>query len=168
MREIRNYLQSLFADSAFRNPAVEDETEDNAFIPPRLFIGALPPKRKHGQTNEDFPFIVIRSLSGEDGEENSDMQTQIICGIYTAEDEEGGSNDIHNMLDKIRANFLQKRTLGSFELQLPLSWTTGQDEERNQPHPYYIGEITANWRTFRRTVLQSAETEIDVYGTGYR
>lgn len=169
LREIRTFLQELFADSAFRNPAVEDETEEGAFISPRLFIGALPPKRKQGQTNEDFPFIVVRAPSGEDGEENSDIQTQIICGIYTAEDEEGGTNDIHNALDKIRSNLLQQRILGgTFELQLPLSWTTGQDEERNQPHPYYLGEITANWRTLRRTVLQSVETEIDVYGTGYR
>jgi len=169
LREIRDLLNEIFADAALRNPAVEDETEEDAFISPRLYIGALPPKRKHGQTNEDFPFIVVRALSGEDGEENSDIQTQIICGIYTAENEEGGANDIQNVLDKIRGNLLQRRILGNaFELQFPLSWSAGQDEERNQPHPYYVGEITANWRTVRRTVLESIDSEIDTYGSGYK
>lgn len=167
LREIRDAIAELTSQMALRNPAVEDETEEDAFLAPSLHIGALPPKRARSRENEDFPFVVVRSPSGEDQQDYAEATVEIICGIYTAEDEAGGSTDIHNLIDRIRGMFLQRRILAQvWELQLPLSWTTGSDEERNQPHPYYLGQITASWRAVHQAVLQDVDTEVDVYGSG--
>lgn len=166
LQSLKESLSSLLSDSMFRNPAVEDETEENGFIEPRIYLGALPPKRHHGQDNEDFPFIVIRTVSGEDGSERCALTTQIICGIYTAGDEAGGANDIQNLLDRIRLHLLETRIFaGRFELQLPLSWSLG-GEENNQPHPYYGGQITANWQAPPQPRLETANQEVVSYGSG--
>lgn len=170
LREIRDALQDeVLAHVALRNPAVESETDADAFIQPRFYIGALPPKRKHGRENEDFPFVVIRMSSGQDGQDYSEITTEIICGVYTAEDEAGGTNDVQNIIDRIRNDFLRRRILGGvFELQLPLTWSVGSDQDRMQPHPYYIGQITAKWQTMHQAVLQALQDEMDVYGSGYK
>jgi hypothetical protein len=168
LREIKTGLQTTFAETVFRNPAVEDETEDNAFISPSLYLGTLPPKRQHGRTNEDFPFIVIRAASGEDREGESELVTEIIFGVYTAEDEGGGTNDIQNVLGKIRGYFLQNRLLDKrYNLQLPLRWALGIDEDQHQPHPYYLGQVTAAWTYPRPDHLENTNEELDVYGSGY-
>lgn len=167
--DLKQDLDQLFADAAFRDPEVEDETESGAWISPRIYLGALPPKRKKSQMGYDFPFIVLRTPSGEDQEEHSDISVQIICGIYTAQDEEAGANDIQNMLDNIRQRLLAKRIISrKFELQLPVSWNTGSDEERNQPHPYYLGQIDSTWRVHHAARLQPLDEELETYGSGYK
>ena len=169
LREIKSVLQGLFADAAYRNPGVDDEGDPDAFISPRIYIGSLPPKRKHGQTNEDFPFLVVRAIQGEDQNDYSEVSAEIIAGIYTAQDEEAGSNEIQNIIDRVRIRFLQHRMLADrFELQMPINWSTGSDEERNQPHPYYVGQISTTWRYVQPQQLHTLNTELDTYGSGYK
>jgi hypothetical protein len=164
LTELKSALENHFSGTAFRDPGRED-----TFIAPRFYINALPPKRKKGQDNEDFPFIVVRAPEGEDAQDHARITTQIICGIYSAEDQPGGANDIQNMVDRVRGYLLANRILAKkFELQLPLSWQMGTDEERNQPHPYYVGTITANWHGVHAAVLQSIDQEIEAYGSGYK
>ena len=161
-------ISEIFQGTVFRDPAVEVETDEGAFIQPRIFVGALPPKRRLDQQKEDYPFIVIRGPDGEDKEGESDVSGEIICGIYTAGDEKAGTTDIHNIIDRVRLGILQKRIVDNrFELQTPITWTTGADEERNQPHPFYIGRVSGTWKYVRFDHQESADEEVVVYGAGY-
>jgi hypothetical protein len=162
VQELKDVLEKHFADTAFRDPG-----KDEVFIAPRFFINSLPPKRKHGKDNEDFPFVLVRATEGRDEQEYAEISTQIFCGIYTAEGITAGGNEIQNMVDRIRTYLLTNRMLAKkFELQFPLTWSLGTDEERNQPHPYYIGTITATWHAVHAAVLQSIAQEIEAYGSG--
>ena len=162
-------LATIFEGTVFRDPAVDDETEDGAFLPPRIFIGGLPPKRRFDQQKEDYPFIVVRGPDGEDQDGQSDVSAEIICGIYTAGDEKAGANDIHNIIDRIRIRLLADRIVDDrFELQTPVTWTTGADEERNQPHPFYIGRVSGTWKYVRHDHQESTDDEVIIYGAGYK
>ena len=165
---LRDSLQELFQGSTYRDPAESDPEEEEAWIKPRFFIGALPPKRKGGQTNEDFPFILVRAIGGEDSEGQTDIDVEIICGFYTDDSEEDGTNIIMQVVNRIRQHLLQRRLFGKkYDLQLPINWTTGTDEERNQPHPYYVGQIRATFRTFQAPQMFDVEGELETYGSGY-
>lgn len=167
LRELKDAITEHLAEMPLRDPAVEDETTDGAFRSPRVFLGGLPPKRKQGQDNHDFPFVVIRSVGGEDQQDRASIDIQIVCGIYTAEGEEGGVNDLQNLIDKVRALILSRRVFGgAFEAELPLSWTTGTDEERNQPHPYYIGQLTPRFVAAHQVALPEVAEGLDTYGFG--
>lgn len=162
-------LALIFEGTVFRDPSVEDETDDAAFIQPRIFVGSLPPKRRMDKQKEDYPFMVVRGPDGEDRDGESDVSAEIICGIYTAGDEESGTNDIHNIIDRVRQGILKERIVDNrFELQTPVNWTTGADEERNQPHPFYIGRVSATWKYIRFDHRESAEEEVIIYGAGYQ
>jgi hypothetical protein len=162
-------LAAIFEGTVFRDPAVEDETESGAFVTPRIFVGSLPAKRRLDKQKEDYPFIVVRGPDGEDRDGQSEVSAEIICGIYTAGDEEAGANDIHNLIDRCRLGLLQDRILDKrFELQTPVTWTSGADEERNQPHPFYIGRVSATWQYIRQDHLETPEDEVIIYGAGYK
>ena len=167
LRELRDDIESLTREMPLRDPTVDDETQDGAFIAPRVFLGGLPPKRKQGTDNHDFPFVVLRITGGEDQQNRVTIDVQIVCGVYTAENEEGGVNDLQNLISRIRALLLSKRVFGGvFDLELPLSWTTGTDEERNQPHPYYIGQLTPQFSAVHKADLPEVDVGLDVYGYG--
>lgn len=168
LREMQANLQTLFAGTAYRNPAVEDESAEGAFIQPRIYIGALPPKRSRGRDNEDFPFLIVRATQGEDQNEYSELNVEVIAGVYTTQDEEAGVNEIQNIIDRVRIHLLQHPLLASrFELQMPMNWSAGTDEDRNQPHPYYVGNISTTWRYVRPQRLNDVGTELGTYGSGY-
>jgi hypothetical protein len=162
-------LAEIFDGTVFRDPSVEDETDAAAFIAPRIFVGSLPAKRRFDQQKEDYPFIVARGPDGEDQDGESGVSAEIICGIYTAGDEVAGTNDIHNIIDRVRLALLKNRIVDNrFELQTPVTWTTGADEERNQPHPFYVGRVSATWKYIRFDHQESAAEEVIIYGAGYQ
>jgi len=167
LRELRDAIKEHLAEMALRDPAIEDETEDGAFRAPRVHLGSLPAKRKQAAQNQDFPFVVIRATSGEDRQDESVVDVQIVCGIYTAEDEEGGVNDLQNLVDRIRALIMARRVFGgAFEVRLPMSWDVGSDEERNQPHPYYVGQLTPQFVAPHQVALPEVAQALESYGAG--
>lgn len=163
LKAIKDLLTDAFGHVMFRDP----DTETEVYAAPAIFIGALPPKRS-AKEEKDFPFIVLRPSEGEDDEEDSTAVVKLICGVYTAQEVEGGVNDVMNMVDRCRRFLLEQQILdGRYVLNLPVKWSLGDEEERNHPHPFYHGTILTTWSVPPVNRLLSVEDEIGVFGSGY-
>ncbi len=163
LKAIETFLWTLFAKMVFRAPGTEEE----AYRPPDIKIGALPPKRS-GENGKDFPFIVIRPVEGEDNEDDSTATVKITFGVYTEEGIEGGFNDVTNMVDRARRGLLQTRFLDKkYVLNLPLRWTLGDEDSADHPHPYYHGAIITKWSTPPVEQILPPEDAINIFGSGY-
>lgn len=169
LQAVREMLQAEFTRTVLKEP-------DAWYVPPRVFIGALPPKRKikGEEQNEDFPFIVVRGRDGKDSDDDSLVTVEIIVGIYCDQDADdqatsgAGDNDIINMVDRCRGLLLRTRIVaGRWELQLPMTWKLG-DEDLRQPHPYYLAMISASFKSPETTRQLTISEEADIYGTGWK
>ena len=164
-----NLLKQGFSQTAFRQP----DEEPGVYVPPKFFIGAIPPKRKRNDPEydpqSDFPFIVNRFMEGTDSGEESIVTIKTLCGIYTAGDVESGEHDIANMVFRCRRLILQTRLLDNrYELALPLKWTLGDvEDQHNQAYPYFGGAIVSHWTIPAIEQCMTPEEEVRIYGSGF-
>lgn len=169
LQAIQQFLKAEFEQTVCKEP-------DGWFTTPRIFLGALPPKRKlKGEDQkEDFPFIVVRARDGKDDDNAATADIELVCGIYSDQEADdadttgAGDNDIMNLVDRIRRALLQQRVLaGRFELRLPLTWKLADDDMR-QPHPYYLAMVTSSWEAPAIDRQLTPEQEAQIYGTGFQ
>lgn len=166
LKEIQALLKEAFAHTVYKEP-------DGWFVEPRVFLGALPTKRKikGEEQGEDFPFIVVRAREGKDEDVGSSVDVELVLGIYSDQEPDdqattgAGDNDILNVVDRCRRVLLQQRTMGRYNLALPLTWKLGDDDQR-QPHPYYLAMVTARWEAPAIEQQLTLNEEARVYGTG--
>jgi hypothetical protein len=155
---LKELLEQAFSEVVYRDPAEKDDSLTTSYTQPRIFIGALPPKRATAAQKEDFPFVVVRAVSGTVPEDGSTIEVRLICGIYSAGEPEYGVNDIQNMVDRILRVLAANRLLDRrFALELPITWAAGDDNEANQPHPYYVSIIKTNWTAPAAQRLDNSE-----------
>jgi hypothetical protein len=164
LRAIKKFLEDAFEKTVFRDP----DSAAEKHVAPRVFIGALPPKRQNGEEQgKDFPYIVVRPKGGDDNEDNGTATVLLLLGIFTKEGEEGGTNDMQNLIDRIRRYLLQEQIIdGCYKLEFPLSWDVGEGDNAQQPDPYYIGAVTTTWRMPGVERVLSPEEQIEAYGAG--
>ncbi|GIO33122.1 hypothetical protein J2TS6_42630 [Paenibacillus albilobatus] len=114
---------------------------------PEVINGKLIPPRA---SDSDFPYIIIRALDGEDGEDYGSVKIRILVGTKSADDE--GYLDILHLIEVLRNSLLSTAVIGQrFEIKRPLKWTLYED----QPYPEWIGEIMTTWTV--PTVLREVE-----------
>lgn len=172
-KALKTFLASLFSGSISQSPP------SGVMVTPQVVIGALPPKRKSPGQGEDFPFLVVRAIEGEDEEgKKPGVTIAIIIGTWVPpeSDIEEGVAEIHRMGDKVRGAL---RSIGSgtgvldsrYELQYPIKWRAGVkaadgEDAGAQPHPYYYMTITTGW--FLPPVINplSVNEEVLTYGAG--
>ena len=164
---LNDLLKTGFDQVRFRHT----DQDPGQYVAPQFFVGAIPPKRKSNDPlNEervsDPPFMVTRMATGEDTGDNSLINVETLCGIYTAEGVEGGENDIANMIMRARRLILETQILESkYELQFPLKWYVGDpDQHHQQPHPFYEGVIKTTWKLPVIERKLATEDEEKIYG----
>lgn len=142
LKDLKSIFEDGFKTVLFRVP----EKEPGTYKPPGLHIGAIPPRRGN-QDKEDFPFIVNRIISGEDGQEDSTFKVSTICGIYTGDTVEAGENEILNMVCRIRSLLIQNQVVSKkYRLNLPIKWHMGSiDDHFIQAFPFFGGVVTSEW-----------------------
>ena len=87
------------------------------------------------------PYIVVRSVSGEDGVDNSTAKC-IIVACVRDESPESGYIGVVNLIELIRQILLTTGTVGKkFPLKKPLKWGIDNDPNR----PYYSGYIEVDY-----------------------
>ncbi len=172
-KALKGWLGALFVGSLSPAPP------SGSMVTPQIFIGALPPKRKTPGQGEEFPFLVVRGVEGEDREEEKpEVSIDIIIGTWVdpSLDAEEGAIDIHRMGDKVRralhgvgegTGLLDLR----YELQYPIKWKAGVRSENGedagaQPHPYYYMTIKTRWLLPPITNPLSVTEEVRTYGAG--
>lgn len=110
---------------------------------PTVLDGWLPPKA--GANDEEFPFILVRPMSGLDTEESAEQHAEakikIIVGVYS--DTDDGWLDLVHVVDAIRIDLGAQPSLEgtSFEQAGPITWELPED----QPRPEWLGTIISNW-----------------------
>jgi len=171
--ELKRLLEAEFAQTGFRKaPAVPE-----AFVPPAVHLYALPSRRAHPkgeeprEIKEEFPFIVLRPVSGEDDDLEplaarvSNVDVWFLCGVFTAGDVAEGARDLEAMMGRIRRMLLRKRlTLKLWERQLPVHWEVGDGVDHAQPHPYHGGSVRAKFQAPAASELMESDEEVNVYG----
>ena len=117
---------------------------------PNVLNGELPPKRSN--VNDDFPFVVVRAVSGSVNENSTEFTIDIIIGCYT--EEYDGHEYCLNVASRIRnalTTMKDARLEDKYILQFPINWD-------NLPaHPYPQWQITMTTKWIYRTTVNDFE-----------
>lgn len=169
---LADHLKALLA-AEFSETVLREPGNPERYAVPRVYIGALPNKRRSKpgaeDPGEDFPFIVVRPISGQDGESEGARFRQadmmILCGVYVDGDESAGCQEVEAMVARVRRVLLERWQFGKgWTLQPPVSWTFGDGEDHQHPHPYYMAQARASFRAPGIMQLTTPEEEVRVYG----
>jgi len=154
-------MEADFENVYFRVPDMDPGT----FQPPTVHIGAIMPRRGGGD-KADFPFIVNRITTGQDGQNQSTFTAQTICGIYTADEVEAGENEILNMVCRVRGLLQKNQTIAAkYTMQYPINWRMGTIEDNHiQAYPFFGGTITSTWDAPAYEYLLNLEDQKKTYG----
>lgn len=137
--------------------------KDGEYSSVNVTTGLLPPKNwkiisEDSDGNEvtedyqEFPFVLLRTLSGEDiSNEKSSVHIKAIIGVALEEQSHGeyniepftkGHKDLLSIINRIRRDFLSNPIFGNCSLQFPFKWEI--DEE--QPLKNLYGSIEINFK----------------------
>lgn len=109
---------------------------------PQLLDGWVPPKLPD---LEAFPFLIVRPLGGDDGEQGADQKSTVdvdlVLGVYG--DENDSWLDLMNLIDAIRDDLLTVPTIDGtlFEATGPHKW----EQEQQQPRPQWLAVYHTKW-----------------------
>ena len=167
-KALNSLLENGFSQVMFRYT----DQEPGKYQHPSFYICDLPAKRKKNDpaTNEresNAPYFVTRISRITDEEESSVVYLETHCGIYTAENEAAGDNDLSNMIMRGRRLILENQMLDNrFELVFPMSSMFGDAEAQHaQPHPFHEGVIKTAWKIPAVERITSIEDEEKIYGS---
>lgn len=163
LKAIEQVLEEEFKHTVYREPGTEE-----SYKQPEIHIGNLPPKRKTPEQGQDFPFIVIRSDKGIDGDDGSTVDVDLVCGVYTAEvDPAAGMHDCQNMIDRIRRVLLERCQLDErYDLELPITWGVSEQDDKLHPRLYYLGWVGTKWTLPAVQQVQNINRKGAGYGEG--
>ena len=173
LTELKRLVEAEFAQTGFRKAPASPERWE----PPAVHLYALPTRRAHPkgpetqELREEFPFILLRPVSGRDDDEDalaarvSEVEVWIICGVFTAGDVADGARDLEAMMGRLRRMLLRKRLyLKRWERKLPVRWEVDDDEDHAQPHPYHGGSVRVTFQAPAPAEFMETEEEVIVYG----
>lgn len=142
LKELKKLLDDTLKDLVL-------PTKDGTERQPQIVFGNLPPKdpqSKDDRLRNQFPFIILRVLTGKDYDEaSSECTVRLIFGTYNSSNNHGYI-DLLNIIQRVRLKLLKNRVVGNqFEIKLeknnPLEYFIYED----QPEPHYMGEIMTTW-----------------------
>jgi len=173
LTELKRLLEAEFSQTEFRKAPAMPE----AYGPPAVHLQALPTKRGQARTSEsqdfkeEFPFLILRCVSGEDGEADgfhalgATLDVRIICGVFTAGEYADGAMDLEAVLARVRRLLMRNRLLLSrYERQLPVKWSVGEGEDHGQPHPYHGGVLRVGFQAPGFDEISETDEEVATYG----
>ncbi|MBS7328956.1 MAG: hypothetical protein KIG68_09480 [Oxalobacter sp.] len=111
-------------------------------VVPKIFTNYLPPKRTGN--DDDFPFIIVRPVSGSTSEATV-TDVSLIVGIY--DKDLTGFERALEVVTKIRTALLSIPTQvleKRYQLRLPIEWHNVDE----QAWPQWQLNITTHWLTF--------------------
>lgn len=128
----------------FIDEAVEDfqlPVESGGMRAPTVVNGYLPPKRKG--PDDDFPFVLVRPISGQIDAGETTTSVAIVIGCYSEEFD--GHEHCLNVMSRIRnalcalpGSVLAKK----YVLTRPVEWSLSED----QPYPLWQIDMTTTWQ----------------------
>lgn len=132
---------------------IESELEGDVTTVPAVHIGYLPKKTHVNVEENEFPFVILRPLEGEDSDHETGFATiKLLFGTKSDDDE--GFIDVLNVMERVRIALLKKRVLDQrYRLELPYKWKFHEE----QPEPEWIGEATTKW------LLPTVHEEVEEY-----
>ncbi len=99
----------------------------------------LPEKIRVNKDNEYYPFLVIRPIQGQKGNENNNVTFYIQVGIYD-ENQQDGFRSVYNVINSIKKTLIERTLIGTGELD-SLKWEGSNGETQS----YYRGEIIVTY-----------------------
>ena len=134
------------------------QKKDSGQSPPKVLVGWLPPKTAGAKDTDDYPFIRILPLNGEDNNGPMGGEGQCTLSILVgcwAEDPEGWRDSV-NLMQRIRLALLalpgqtlaNRYRIAEQENSRIVEWRVFED----QPYPQWLAEIKV---TFHVPVVTS-------------
>ncbi len=137
LTEIKSRIETILTGQEFADPA-------GGLSVPMVKIGALDPKRSGSENDEDFPFVVVRPMSGSADPREGRFVVQLVAGVWVDETEVVyGFVSIDRMLELL-LGLTSARGFDPYRLSLPATWELGSDGGQQQ-HPYYFVTITLSF-----------------------
>lgn len=133
-QSLREFIREAVED--FRLP-VKAQQELRA---PQIINGYLPPKQTN--TDDDFPFVLVRPDSATSEREMTEVKVSIIIGCYTKEYD--GHEYCMNVMTRIRNALMsmENGTLdGKYVLNFPINWNIVPE----QPWPQWQLDMETSW-----------------------
>lgn len=123
---------------------------------PEVHLGMLPPKR---QETDDFPFVIVRATDGEENDaEGYEVGVAVIVGVHVDELPPAGVQELHTILDRCRRAMMTTPILAEqFPRNGGVQWKVGDDRDRPQPHPYYLGILSVKYHVPRAELSTSTQ-----------
>ncbi|UQZ90693.1 hypothetical protein C4J81_16380 [Deltaproteobacteria bacterium Smac51] len=147
-----NSLKKHLTEATADLKLVAQSDGGDILVPPRIWTGDLPPKKKNGSVRE-IPCVVIVPFSGHmDSEQFSCAAIALICCVYNPEDGDstGGETDLAALISKVSGALYPASQgvplAGRYILGPDLSgrllhWEKGD----TQPRPFLQATITSHW-----------------------
>ncbi len=134
-KAIRSFLTDVCKDYALGTEGGETRT-------PKIVNGYLP---YESDSEQDFPFVIVRADSASTDGDMTDVDVDIIIGTYVPDDTHPVGHDVClEIMARIRTalvglpeQLLEKR----YQLQMPISW----DMPAEQPYPYWQLNMSTKW-----------------------
>lgn len=151
---MRDYLTEALSGLPLLTPAVRGR--EAKLRPPRVLIGELPPRNTDKDQEQaepaadegGYPFVLLRGMSGEDLEEFSTCDVQLVCAVAASERGEALEHEIQNIVGWVRTALLTRRRIGGKGELIPdkqgrlLTW----DVYPEYAHPYVAARIQGTWK----------------------
>ena len=116
------------------------ETKENATKKPKVELGYLEPLKVDDDEKNDFPYVLIRYMNGEEDEQDNEIQLKLIVGIHSKDAK--GWIDILHIIEVVKQHILKKRVFDYCLLEYPLKASIPEE----QPYPYFYGFLDLNFK----------------------
>lgn len=152
--ELKKFIEENTKDIMLQVKTKREETKEERAV--EVYKMNLPSKEAEVQ---QVPYIVLQYITGKDDQQEGQPQeaearVRIVFGTYS-EKEKNGSDDILNLITRVRIALLKAGVIGNqFILKKPLEYIVYPD---NTP-PYYFGEMMTIW------AMPTIEREVQFYG----
>lgn len=123
-----------------------------AIVTPRVFIGALPPR---DGVSQDFPFVIVRPVSGALSRTEIVCDVHLICGAYITTDiAADGIAMVHQLADVCLRLSAEPGPVGDKWVldRQAINWDDGVSPQLSgpdmgsHPHPYYFVTVRVRYK----------------------
>lgn len=116
------------------------ETKENATKKPKVELGYLEPLKVDDDEKNDFPYVLIRYINGEDREEENEIQIKLIIGVHSQDSK--GWVDILHIIEVIKQHLLKKKVFEYYVLEHPIKSSIPEE----QAYPYFYGFLELKFK----------------------
>jgi hypothetical protein len=116
----------------------------NGVVVPLNIYPQFLPARKGKKDADQYPFLVVQLIDGEDPNELDPNQCRVLfyCGVCDDDVNYQGYHDCLNVMQRLYEHLMSKRIFDhKYTVEYPIKWSVTEEDF----YPYYYGGLETNW-----------------------